>query len=166
MRLPILLCAAVLLAGCASYDGRGLVPGKSTSGDVQALMGSPAERLASADGGSVWYYPRNPAGLHTYAVRIGPDGVMRGIEQRLTVENMGKLVAGTTTAKQVRELLGPPWRVTRLERQRRDVWEYSMYDAVQDEHFLYVQFSGDGLVREVLLLRDLRKEQGDATSRP
>ena len=157
-----ILLAAALLQGCASYDGRGLVPGKSAAGEVEALMGAPAEKLAEANGDSVWFYPRNPTGPHSYAVRIGRDGVLRSIEQRLTVENLHKLMLDTTTAKQVRELLGPPWRVGRLERQQRDVWEYYMYDAVQVEHFLYVQFSGDGVVREVLLLRDLRNDVGDA----
>ena len=127
-------------------------------------MGAPAERIPAAGGDTVWFYPRNPFGLHTYAARIGSDGVLRGIDQRLTVENMHKLLLGSTTAKEVRELLGPPWRVSRLERQQRDVWEYYMYNAVQVEHNLYVQFSGDGVVREVLLLRDLKNDFGD--SRP
>ncbi len=57
----------------------------------------------------------------------------------------------------MRELLGPPWRVSRLERQQRDVWEYTMYDSRQFEFFLYVQFSGDHVV---LLLRDTYFDPG------
>ncbi len=49
-------CAAVavaaLLAGCASFDGRGLAPGKSTAAEVEALMGAPAEKLSLPDGGT------------------------------------------------------------------------------------------------------------------
>ena len=153
------LAAAALLAGCASYGGRGLVAGKSVGADVQTLMGTPAEQLKLADGDAVWFYPRY---LHTYAVRLSPEGVVRGVEQRLTVDNMNRIVAGATSAKQVRELFGPPRSVSRLERQQRDVWEYYMYNAVQVEHFLYVQFSGDGVVREVLLLRDLKNDIGEA----
>jgi hypothetical protein len=73
---------------------------------------------------------------------------------------MYKLAQGTTTAKEARELLGPPWRVSRLERQQREVWEYAMYNASGFEYYLYVQFSGDGVVREVLLLRDLYFDPG------
>lgn len=163
-KFRILMFAAALLAGCAAYNGRGLVPGKSVAAEVQSLMGTPDEKIALANGDAVWFYPRNPYGPHTYAVRFAPDGVVREVEQRLTVQNLQKLVAGVTTSKQARELLGPPWRVSRLDRQQRDVWEYYMYNDVQVEHYLYVQFSGDGFVREVLLLRDLRNDQGD--SRP
>lgn len=164
-KMWIVAAAAALLAGCASYSGRGLVPDKSAAADVQSLMGTPAEKITLANGDALWFYPRNPFGPHTYAVRLSSDGVMRGIEQRLTEENMHKLMLGSTSAKEARELLGPPLRVSRLERQQRDVWEYYMYNAAQVEHFLYVQFSGDGVVREVLLLRDLRNDVGD-TARP
>jgi hypothetical protein len=34
----VLWGAIFLLAGCAWYDGRGLVPGQSTASEVQALM--------------------------------------------------------------------------------------------------------------------------------
>ena len=118
-------------------------------------MGAPAERITLQNGDSVWFYPRMPFGRQTYAVTLGQNGVVRAVEQRLTVENMHKLAQGSTTAKDVRELLGPPWRTSRLERQQREVWEYSMYNASGFEYYLYVQFSGDNIVREVLLLRDL-----------
>ena len=160
LAVSYLIAAAAMLAGCASFDGRGLVPGKSAAADVQALMGTPAERIAAPNGDSIWYYPRQPTGLHTFAVRISPDGVMREIDQRLTVENLGKLVPGVTSAKETRELLGPPWRTSHNFLKDRDVWDYRMYNAVQVEHNLSVQFSADGLVREVLLLRDYRNEPG------
>ena len=152
------LLAAVLLPGCASFDGRGLVAGKSVAADVEALMGPAAEKIAAANGDSLWYYPRSEFGLQTFAVRISPDGVVREIDQRLTVQNLHKLVAGVTTSKEARELLGPPVRVSRNDRLGRDVWEYRMYNDVQIEHNLAVQFSADGLVREVVMLRELKNE--------
>jgi hypothetical protein len=149
-----------LLSGCASYDGRGLVPGQARSADVEALMGAPAERIALEAGGSVWFYPRQPQGRHMFAVTMDASGVVRAVEQRLTVENFQKLQAGATTQKEVRALLGPPWQVSRMARQQRDVWGYSVYDNRGFEFYLYVQFSGDGVVREVLLLRDTYFEPG------
>jgi hypothetical protein len=154
----VTLALVLALAACAAFNGRGLVPGVSTAADVQALMGLPAEKISVADGDTVWYYPRQPFGMETYAVSIAPNGTMRSIEQRLTELNLRKLVPGVTTQAQARELLGPPWRVTRNERLPRQVWTYRMYNAVQVEHSLHVQFSDDGLVREVLLLRDWRDE--------
>jgi outer membrane protein assembly factor BamE (lipoprotein component of BamABCDE complex) len=161
----LLAALATAVSGCTSYSGRGLVPGQSTTKDVEAVMGPPAERITVAAGDSVWFYPRNPFGLHTYAVRISPQGVVREIDQRLTVANLAKLVPGATTAKEVREILGPPWRVTRMDRQQRDAWQYRMDNGYQIEHNLFVQFSSDGVVREVLLLRDPKYDQGAPSGR-
>jgi hypothetical protein len=155
-----MLSAAALAAGCASFDGRGLVPGQSRASDVEALMGPPAEKLPLAGGESEWFYPRMPYGRQSFAVRLGADGVMRSVEPRLTPENVMKLRIGAMNAREVRELLGPPWQVTRLERQQREVWEYTMYSADLQESLLYTQFSGDGMLREVLVLRDLYFEPG------
>ena len=153
MRVFSCFLVLAVLAGCASYDGRGLVPGKSTGMDVEKLMGAPAERLANADGGSTWFYPRGPNGRHTYAVAVGADGVMRGIEQRLTPENVQKLVRGQTTAKQVREILGPPNLIARAPRQPFDVWEYRTL-LVEEKRVLWVEIADDGLVRGVLEMHD------------
>ncbi len=161
MRRLALHALVLLAAGCASFSGKGLVPGQSRAGDVEALMGAPAERIALASGETLWFYPRMPFGRQTFAVRVGPDGVVRGVEQRLTAENIQKLRLGTTSDKEVRELLGPPWRVTHMQRLQREVWEYTTYNAVQEEFILYVQFSG-GVVREVLLLRDVYFDPGGA----
>ncbi len=154
------IAIAALLGGCASFGGRGLVPGQSTSKDVEAAMGVPADRITVLGGDTIWYYPRQPLGRETYAVRLTPAGTVRSVQQLLTEENLKHIVAGTTTAGQVREILGPPWRTSRLERQQRDVWEYNMFNATQWDYFLYVQLSGDGIVREVLMLKDYSKEQG------
>jgi hypothetical protein len=154
-----------LLVSCASYDGRGLVPGRSTASDVTAVMGAPADRTTASNGDSIWYYPRGPEGLHTYAVRVSPDGVMKSKEQILTVANMRKIASGVTTASQVREILGPPWKITRLEAVRRDDWEYRMYDETRVEYNLYVRLSYDGVVREVLFLRDYSVEPAGRNGR-
>ena len=154
IKLKILLAGAAFAAGCASYDGSGLMAGTSTAADVERVMGRPAEMLASANGDSTWFYPHNPAGRDTYAVRIAPDGTVRAVDQRLTEANMAKLIAGTTTAKEVREIFGPPSRVIRMDRQQREAWEYFYYNPIQIPFILYVQTSFDGIVREVLTIRD------------
>ena len=139
------------LAACAGYDGRTLVAGKSTAAEVEATMGRPVEKVA-LPGESLWWYPRGPAGFHTYAVRIGPDGVLRGIEQRLTVENVEKVIPGTWTKKEVRELFGPPFEVFYFPRMKREVWEYQLLN-VEFKWKLLVQLSDDGVVREVMQMR-------------
>ena len=90
------LLLALLLAGCASFDGRSLVPGQSTVAQVEAAMGPAADKRPGAGGETVYYYPRLPWGYATYAARIGPDGRLVALEQRLTRANIEKLKVGVT----------------------------------------------------------------------
>ncbi len=144
---------AALLAGCASFDGRGLVPGKSTAAEVEALMGAPAGRLSLPDGGAALYFSRLPEGRAMFVVTIGSGGVMKSIEQRLTRQNVARIAAGVSTEKEVRELLGPPGLAGRLALQPRAWWEYKMR-ADYEKRIVWVQFSDDGVVREVLDMLD------------
>lgn len=114
-------------------------------------MGRPAERQAR-DGETVWWYPRGPLGFDSFAVSVGSDGVLRSVEQRLTVENLQRVHADRSTQREVRELFGPPFEVSRLSRQGREVWEYQMRD-IGMRWKLWIQFSADGIVREVLKMR-------------
>lgn len=146
--------AALLLAACASFDGRGLVPGQSTESQVVALMGPPAQARPLPGGAKALYFSRLPEGRAVFVATIGPDGVLQSMEQRLTRENIGKLVADQSTAEDVRALFGPPGAVGYLPLKPREWWEYKYYDY-QDRRILWVQFSpDDGIVREVLDMRD------------
>ena len=153
IRWQIGIAAALLAAGCASMTGSALVPNKSTAADVQAQMGTPVERLTAPGGGSVWWYPHSPFGFHSYAVVLGPDNVVRSVEQRLTVENVKRVRQNEWTRKEVRELFGPPFFVSTLPRMGREVWEYQLLEANVFKWKLWVQFSQDGVVREVLQMR-------------
>ena len=88
-----------------------------------------------------------------FVATIGPDGVLRNLDQRLTRENIKWLVAGTSTKKDVLGFFGPPGDVGRYPRLQREWWEYKYFDY-QDHRILTVQFSDDGIVREVLDMRD------------
>ncbi len=152
MRTMAAMIAVLALAGCASFEGRGLVPGKSTAAEVDALMGPAADKRAAANGETWLYYPRQPFGRSMYVARVGADGRLVAIEQRLTDENVGKLVLGGTRAEEVRVLLGPPYGVTKFPRLNREVWQYHMrrFGDPGQPAALYVQLSPDGVVREVL----------------
>ena len=161
--LKVSMAAALLAAGCASYDGRGLVPGSSTAAEVEALMGPPAAKVPLAAGETEWFYPRQPDGRQTYAATIGPDGVLRSLEQRLTMANVARLKAGVSTKADVTRIFGPPWRIDEFPRLKREVWDYRMYDPPH-VYVLWVQFSADGVVREVINDIDLDAEpSGPAT---
>lgn len=163
VRRAVRLSAALTLlavAGCATFEGSGLVPGQAKADDVQKAMGAPSDRLVFPDGSVTWFYTTAPMGRTTHAVHLSPEGVVQSIEQVLTQQSIAKLVSGTTTSAQVKEILGPPGRITRMDRQQRNVWEYRMYNAAQDDFDLYVQLSDDDVVREVVFLKDYHKEPG------
>ncbi len=155
-KITLLIAALALLAGCASYSGSGLVPGKSTRAEVEGAMGRPAEVLSRPNGDTLLYYSRLPFGREMYVATVGADGNLRGIEQRLTRQYITKVAAGAQ-AKEVRELLGPPYRAVRMERLQRDVWEYP-WREVSDMRILWVQFAADGQVREVIEMHDYESD--------
>lgn len=149
------LAGLLLAAGCASFDGRGLVESGSTAARVEEVMGPPAAVVEIAGGGKVLYFSRLPAGRQIFAVTLGADGRAREVKPLLTRENIDRLKPGVMSAAQVRELLGPPEprEVMRLAPQQRDVWTYPWMDF-EDRRMLSVQFSDDGILREVVDLRD------------
>jgi len=150
-RIIATVCIAGL-AGCVSYGEPALVPGKSTAAEAEARLGAPAQQLKLANGDSALYFSRLPYGRAMYVVTVGPDGVMKSIEQRMQPATFARVVANVSTKQQVSELLGPPAKVGRLERQQREWWEYRY--AYGYPRILYVQFSDDGVVREMVDVAD------------
>jgi len=153
-RLLILAAAAAAaLAACAQF--RIPEPGISTA-QLEAQMGPSADKRVHSDGETWYYYPRQPYGLAMYVARVGSDGRLIALEQRLTDENVARLEKGKTRADDVRDLIGPPWKVWPFPRMQRDIWEYRMATggAGSVPQGLYVQLSPDGVVREVWLLND------------
>jgi outer membrane protein assembly factor BamE (lipoprotein component of BamABCDE complex) len=149
--------AGLLLAGCASFDGRTLVPGQSSANEVVALMGEPALVLKRTQGETLQYHERYLTGPAMYVARIGANGVLRGIEQRLVYENIHKVKEGMRAAE-VRELLGPPYNVSRLPRLQFDVWEYPWRHAVRERRVLWVHFADDGVVGRVVEMHDYERD--------
>ena len=166
------LSVSVALGGCAGGTGlslpqfslfssaslgASLSPGKSRDDDVRADMGAPAEVLDEPGGNKVWFYPkRGQGGRQTIAVRIGPDRIVRGVEQRLTPENVARIVPEKMSERDVRLLLGPPNTIEAWPRLNRNIWDYHMNDSgtIGAGKMLSVQFSPDGVVREIRYLDD------------
>lgn len=165
MRGLSLVAAALLVAGCASFDGRGLAPGQATESQVVDLMGTPAQVRPLPEGGKALYFSRLPEGRAMFVATIGPDGRLQSIEQRLTRENIGRLAPDKSTAEDVRVLFGPPGAVGYLPLMPREWWEYKYLDY-QDRRVLWVQFSDDGIVREVLDMHDWASEMPGIHSGP
>jgi len=152
MKLAGIALSGLLAAGCALVPGQGLEPGRSTRADVVASMGQPALSLERPGGGQLLYFTHWPWGRLTYVATVGPEGVLRELEQRLTFQNIHAVREGMTR-DEVRRLLGPPYLVSRLPRQQREVWDYR-WRFVREGRVLFVQFSDDGIVREVIERHD------------
>lgn len=146
------ILAALLLAGCAGYDGRTLVPGQSTQAEVERLMGPSADRRPGPNGETVLWFPRLPAGRVSYAARIGADGKLIAVEQRLTPESLAKLQPGVSRESDVRDVLGPPERIDPSPRAEREIWTYHAHDI--QPSLIVVQFSRDGVMREKYMFDD------------
>jgi hypothetical protein len=146
--------AALLLAlsGCAGYDGRSLVPGRSTSAEVDKVMGPARDKRVGPNGETVLWYPRLPAGRVSYAARIGKDDRLIAVEQRLTEANVAKLQPGVSRGSDVLDLLGPPYRVETFKRLERDIWSYPAEGITPK--LILVQLSKDGVVREAYYIED------------
>jgi hypothetical protein len=142
---------ALALAGCASFDGRGLAPGQSSATDVERVMGAPADKRQV--GGETWlYYPDQPFGRKVFVVRVGADARLIAVEQRLTEEYIAKLVPNQSRTEDVLALLGQPWERVKYPRLEREAWSWHMNQYAKLPAGLHVQLSPDGVVREVYIL--------------
>jgi hypothetical protein len=158
MKRVIALYLTLLLAGCASFNGSQLAPGKSTGADAETQMGTPSQTLKLVNGDTALYFSRLPVGRAMYVVTVGSDGLIKSIEQRMTYATFVKVAANTSTKQEVSELLGPPGRQGRFDRQQRDWWEYR-YFLAPDYRVVWIQFSDDGVVREMMDMLDPEVEQ-------
>lgn len=97
---PVAFSVLIALGGCAN-----LVPGTSREADVLSKFGTPIDQRASTDGGKILEYPRAPLGYENWRVTLGPDGVVRSVEQLLEPSNFARLKPGMTV-DEVRMQLG------------------------------------------------------------
>ena len=156
MKAIVVLICALLIAGCASYDGRGLAPGVSGTNDVIQLMGEPAMRWQKPDGGQVLAYPRGPAGVQTYMVRIDPRGYFASIENVLVPKHFARLREGMTE-EDVLRVIGPPFPGWTQYFAARDelVWEWRWCDDFNEPARFNVFFDGkSGKVRTTASLTE------------
>ena len=118
--LLLMLGALLSLLGC---DRTGeLRPGISTTAEVIEKMGQPTmEWQEGAD--KVWEYPFTPEGTRNYMLTIGPDGILKAMEQVLTPENFARVQPGMTH-QEIRRLLGKPASTVMFELKQEEVWEW------------------------------------------
>jgi hypothetical protein len=158
MRFALLAVVMVgVLSGCAADTGRGLVPGQSTEAQVEALMGPSMDRRQKG-GETVRFYRRS--GRDNLAARFGADGKLIALEQRLTEENVALLKPDRSRAEDVRDLLGPPYRISKYPLSQREVWTYPMppIAGIVYPRILNVEISADQVVRELKYFDDTQRD--------
>ena len=145
----LLLCSALLIAGCAGYSGSNLKPGVSTLPEVVASMGEPAMVWKNPDGSEQLAYPRGPAGTQTFMAYVGPDGKLQRIEGVLDMAHFAKIQAGMSKDEVLR-VLGPPgplWTQT-YSRSNTLAWSWLFCDSSSLQEFFDVMFDATtGIVR-------------------
>jgi len=151
----VFVVVALALAGCAGM--RGLEPGQATLADVEAAMGAPAERRQV--GGETWlYYPDQPFGRKVLVARLAADKLI-GVEQRLTDENISKLVPNRSRSEDVLALFGQPYKRFKFPLMERESWSWHMHRLANLPAGLHVQMSPDGVVREIYILDETNDDE-------
>lgn len=136
---------AVFLSGCDADQLSRLRPGRTTADEIRQIMGRPDLEWREPDGSRVWEYPRTPEGVVNYMVVIGPDNVLREVQQVLTGENFSKIVPGMTQ-DEVRRLLGRPAHQRSFALTKETVWDWKTKSEISMQWFFNVHFNADGLV--------------------
>jgi len=137
---------ALCLGGCDYFALQELKPGISTDLEVRDRFGQPTMEWRNDDGSLTWEYPRGPQGNDTYMITIGPDRVLRAVEQVLTEANYARIEKGMDEAR-VRRILGKPGHVTTYPNKGETVWDWRIAGTIPSEeaHF-HVHFGPDGKV--------------------
>ena len=156
LRKALLLVSSMIVAACASYEGRGLKVGGASLEDVQATMGQPAMQWQDPDGSRQLAYPRGPAGFHTFMVRLSPHGKLLSIENVLDERHLADVRAGMSK-EEVLRVLGPSNERMTVYFPARDelVWDWR-YRAVFGEPMrMMVLFDAtSGKVRSTMVQRE------------
>jgi len=124
------------------------------------LFGERLQLLVSAADAYAVYFFKPEYGRYGWAgadYTVHSRGELRALEQRLTYANIHAVRAGMTR-DDVRRLLGPPYEISRLPRQQREVWEYPWLHAAREGRVLFAQFADDGVVREVIERHDYERD--------
>jgi hypothetical protein len=142
--LPVLL-SALVLASCASYDGRGLRPGASTEAQLRQVMGEPAMQFSNPDGSRKLAYPRGPLGTQTFMAHVSRDGIVQAIEPVLGDGTFNAIQPGMSEDEVLR-MIGPPRETMAFPRLGHVAWDYSYQDTWGYTAIFSVTFDRDGRV--------------------
>ena len=160
----VLVAGAALVAGCASYDGRGLQPGVSSVDEVVSVMGKPAMQWKDPDGRMQLAYPRGPEGLQTFMAFVDAQGRLERIEGVLGTKHFARIEPGKSDQAAILRLLGPSQPQWTMYFKARDelAWEWRFCNSWNEQSRFDVLFDGTtGIVRSTLQLTEMSGPGGN-----
>jgi SmpA/OmlA family protein len=157
--VPLLACAAMLLAACDNRRIEALQPGISTEADVRREFGDPENIWDGPGGARVFEYNRQPAGQTNYMVTIGPDGRMAALRQVLTADTFAQVRPGMKM-EDVRKLLGKPARISSYSLKREVHYDWRYAEPPNIAMVFTVVFDTDYRVLRTGSAADLEAERG------
>ncbi|THF61979.1 outer membrane protein assembly factor BamE domain-containing protein [Pseudothauera rhizosphaerae] len=149
-KLLSLLCAlfaAIGLPGCDYLNVRELKPGVSTAAEVRERFGPPQMEWLNTDGSVTWEYSRQPEGAECYMITVGPDNILRQVDQVLNETQFARVQTGMS-GDEVRRLLGRPAARQFFQLKRETVWEWLIErgSTIVDPTYFTVSFDEQGRV--------------------
>jgi outer membrane protein assembly factor BamE (lipoprotein component of BamABCDE complex) len=149
-KLLSVLCAwiaALGLPGCDYLNVRELKPGVSIAAEVRERFGPPQMEWLNTDGSVTWEYSRQPEGAECYMITVGPDNILRGIDQVLNEAQFARVKAGMS-GDEVRRLLGRPASTQFFELKQETVWDWLVErgSTTGDPTYFTVSFDTAGRV--------------------
>lgn len=147
-RLFSLLVGTAAVAGLAACDAvtlNELKPGVSTGYEVRDKLGKPGIEWRNDDGSVTWEYTRQPEGTECFMATVGPDNVLKSLENVLTPQNFARVQPGWTK-DQVRRLLGKPRSVQSFALKKEEVWDWRLPPEFSADVFFNIHFGENGQV--------------------
>lgn len=145
-RLGACALALLTLSGCDMQNIAELEEGVSTEAQVRARFGEPERIWPEAGGARTFEYNRQPAGNSNYMITIGPDGVMRSLQQVLAPHHFDKVQPGMAP-EQVHRLLGKPARQVPYVLKQESEWYWNWSDGTRRMDFTVVFDANDRVLR-------------------
>lgn len=138
-----------ILPGCDSFVLQDIKPGVTTAVEVRAKLGNPGFEFRNDDGSVTWEYTRQPAGVHCYMITLGPDRIVRQVDQVLTEANYARVREGMSK-NDIRRLFGAPASRVVFDNLREEIWEWRIegMPPMEETYFMVHFDTGNGGVKK------------------
>ncbi len=139
LKILILACAALWLAGCSVFPISSVKPGMSRE-EVTAAMGPPTAAVNLPQGTRL-QYSGQPGGQFAFMVDLDAAGRVASVRQVLTENDFSRIVPGRWTEADVLREFGRPALITRVGSWNGDILTYRWYGMQDMFYWVYLDAS-------------------------